>query len=371
MSKARRNLAIDSYKGLLTLLMVYCHVLQFFGDSALSPANETWMQLANLLVFPGFLFALGQNIQQSYYGRSFMIAAPRMLQGALRLYGAFVISGCGYRLLRDGRPLSSKLVQRVMLLTDIPGWSEFIIALALFMLLGLLLHPLMRRWSGPLVPAIPGLLCLLTAFIDYSAISDTRLQLLLGGHGFACFPVMQYAVYFFLGMAYARAKDGLKQYAGFAALALVMSLLGLWRALALHQMPNRFPPDIGWLLLPALPLALLTALAQALEHARLQLTLGKGVKLRLSPPLAPLRSLGRSSMAYLLLSNLTLFTMAGKGIAPVLNLRSALFSHTIKSAGGAFIWTMVLLILIALILSFASKWRSQPDEAWLVRERAE
>ena len=65
--QTRRDHTLDTFKGILTFFMVYCHVLQFFGDSLISPGNEFWMQAANLLVFPGFLFAFGQNVQRSYY----------------------------------------------------------------------------------------------------------------------------------------------------------------------------------------------------------------------------------------------------------------------------------------------------------------
>ncbi len=355
MGKERsRDEALDIFKGLLTVLMVYCHVLQFFGDGQLFWQNEVIVQAANLLVFPGFVYAFGRNCERSYYSKPFSKAAPRMLMRALRLYGAFALSGIGFRVLRENKPLAAGTARRVLLLSDIPGWSEFIIAFALFYLLALLLHAPMRKAKGPLLPALAGAASLLFAFIPYGAVGDTRLQLLIGGEGFACFPVAQYAGFFLLGAASLRAEGDGRAGARLLLLAALLSALGLLRALSLGGLPRRFPPDIGWLLLPHLPIALLAALARGLAALRLPLRkpLAGAGELRL--PLAPLRAAGRASMAYLLLSNLMIFTMAGKGLMPVLKPRGGLlFGQPIQSPLGALWWTLALLLSIALILSLA------------------
>lgn len=351
-----RNYAIDTFKGILTFFMVYCHVLQFFGDSQLFPQNEYFMLIPNLLVFPAFVFSFGQNVQHSYYTKPLRQAAPRMTSRALRLYAVFAFSGIGFRVLRENRPFAAGVTRRVLLLEDIPGWSEFIIAFSLFFLLALLLWYPMRRWKGPLLPAALGLVSLLSAFIPYGMVGDTRLQLLIGGRGFACFPVLQYAAFFLFGMAAVRARGQKKAQGMLLLFCALLSGLGLWRRLSLGGMPERFPPDIGWLLLPFLPIALLYLLCEGLEKLRYSLSkpiLGRG-ELRL--PLAPLRALGRNSMSYLLLSNLLIFTMAGRGILPKLKPGSPLlFGHPIQAAGGAFWWTLTLLCAIAVILSLVSK----------------
>lgn len=354
--QTRRDHTLDTFKGILTFLMIYCHVLQFFGDSLISPVNEFWMQAANLLVFPGFLFAFGQNVQRSYYAKTVRQAAPRMLKNALRLYAVFVISGLGFRVLRENKPFASGTATRIMMLSDIPGWSEFIIAFSLFLLAGLLLFYPMSKWKGPLFPAVLGTLSLLTALIPYSATIDPRLQLLIGGRGFASFPLMQYLGFFCMGIALTRVREQEKPLWPLLLMAAVFSGLGLWRALSLGRMPERFPPDIGWVLLPFFPLALLYLLGAALEKARLPVPRRLRGREGLALPLAPLRSLGRNSMLHLLLSNLVIFTMAGRGILPQLKMRSPwLFGQPIQTAAGAFWWTLTLLCSITVIASLSSK----------------
>lgn len=252
-----RDRTLDTFKGLLTFLMVYCHVLQFFGDSLISPQNEFWMQAANLLVFPGFVFAFGQNVQRSYYSRPIRQAAPRMLKNSLRLYAVFFISGLGFRVIRENKALGSGTALRILELSDIPGWSEFIIAFSLFLLAALVFFYPMKKLKGPLFPAVLGALSLLTALIPYGASADPRVQLLIGGRSFACFPVAQYLVFFCMGIALTRAREQKKPLWPLLLMAAVFSGLGVWRAMSLGRLPERFPPDIGWLLLPFLPLALL------------------------------------------------------------------------------------------------------------------
>lgn len=351
-----RDHRLDTFKGFLTFLMVYCHVLQFFGDSLLSPINEFWMQAANLLVFPGFVFAFGFNVQRSYYTKPFLKAAPRMLKSALRLYAVFVFSGLGFRVLRENKPLGAGTLRRIIQLTDIPGWSEFIIAFALFLLVALALYAPMKRFKCPLFALGLGLLSLLSAFIPYEAVGDPRLQLLIGGQSFACFPVAQYLSYFCFGIALARAGKDKKMLALLLAPCALLSGLGLWRTLTLGHLPQRFPPDIGWVLLSFFPLALLYLLSAGLETLRLPLPRPILGRESLGLPLSPLRSLGRNSMLHLLLSNLLIFTMAGKSILPLLKARSPwLFGQPIQLAGGAFWWTLCLLCAITIVASLASK----------------
>lgn len=361
-----RDHALDTFKGFLTFLMVYCHVLQFFGDSALSPANEVWMQAANLLVFPGFLFAFGQNVQLSYYQKPLRRSGPRMVKGALRLYAVFILSGLGFRVLRENKPFGAGTVRRILLLEDIPGWSEFIIAFALFFLVALLLYCPMKKWKGPVFPAAAGTLSLLTAFIPYGLASDPRLQLLIGGRGFASFPLAQYMAYFLLGIAFARVKGQKKPVIRLLLLSAALSAMGLWRALSSGGLPERFPPDIGWLLLPFLPLALLYGLSAGLEGLRMPLPQKMPGLSALRLPLSPIRSLGRHSMLHLLLSNLLIFTMAGKNIIPLLKPRSAwLFGRPIQTASGAFWWTLTLLCALSVIASLSS---SRPRHAHPVKK---
>lgn len=361
MTLAARGRGREAFKGLLTLLMVYCHVLQFYGDASLSPPIGFWMDLANLTVFPGFVFAYGRAVAAGYYCRPFREAAPRMLISAGKLYGAFFLSGLAFRVLRENKPFGAGIAKSILLLKDIPGWSEFIIAFALYALLALLLfRPLRWLSNKPLGILAASLLCLAACFIPYDSVRDPRLSLFIGGRQFAYFPVVQYAPYFLVGLLFRQKPGKIWQW---LLAALALGGLGLLRALQLGGLPSRFPPDIGWVLLGAVPVALAAILGSALAGLPGRLP----AKLRPAAALAfrPLMALGHGSLYYLLASNLALFTLAGKNLAPLLKFKApGLFGQPVQTAPGAFWWTMALLLSSALTAGFVR----QPGKPHLKKE---
>lgn len=349
MIAGKRDRAQDLFKGLMTLLMVYCHVLQFFGDETLSPAVRYWTELANLTVFPGFLFAFGRNSARAYLSRPFRQSAPRLGLNAMKIFGVFVLSGLSFRVLRENKPFAAGTVRSVLLLEDIPGWSEFIVAFALYAVLALILfHPLRYAMDKPYIMMSVAAACLLCCFLPYSRFLDPRLSLFIGGHRFAYFPVVQYAPYFLAGMLYQGRRE--KSWVWPIA-AAALSGLGLLRVLWLGGIPSRFPPDIGWVLLGAFPVAAFVLLSMGLEWLASQKTNVKGMKLH--SLFRPLAGMGRSSLFYLLSSNLILFTLAGKNTLPWLKFKApGLFGQPVQTASGAFWWTLALQCAIALAAAF-------------------
>ena len=126
-----RDRSIDVGRGLLVIMMVYGHVMQFFGDSQVFPLVGTMIDVINLTVFPTFVFYFGATAVLAYLRKPYMSALPGMIRTALRAYVVFVLSGVGYRVLRENKAFAVGTVRRVMQLTDIPGWSEFLISFAL------------------------------------------------------------------------------------------------------------------------------------------------------------------------------------------------------------------------------------------------
>ena len=54
-----RDRSIDVSRGLLVIMMVYGHVLQFFGDAQLFPLVDGLISIVNLTVFSTFVFDFG------------------------------------------------------------------------------------------------------------------------------------------------------------------------------------------------------------------------------------------------------------------------------------------------------------------------
>lgn len=102
----KRERAIDMFKGLLVLGMVYCHTLQFFSDMQLYPNGQPFVDIINLITFSGFVFSFGYVSQLAYYSKPFRHAAPRMLVAAVKTLAAFYVSGMAFRVFIDGREAS-------------------------------------------------------------------------------------------------------------------------------------------------------------------------------------------------------------------------------------------------------------------------
>lgn len=292
----QRERAIDLFKGLLVIGMVYCHTLQFFSDQQIYPNGQHVIDIVNLITFSGFVFSFGYVSQLAYYAKPFRQAAPRMLLTALKTLIAFYVSGAAYRLFIDGRLLSWDNIRPILLADDMPGWSEFLISFTYLMVLGLVLFvPLKRlaerKWIGF---AAAGVLLLATQ-IPYGSIHATQLGPLIGTRDFASFPVVQYFPYYLIGMLFARHRIAWdwKVLAG----AAVASVLFFWRWLSAdgRVLPERFPPSVWWIIGPALLLYGYYLLSRQME--------------KIPRPFAIVETMGRNVLGYLVLSNVLIFSL--------------------------------------------------------------
>ncbi len=341
--RGARDRSLDVFKGLLVVLMTWCHVLQFFGDSGLFPLNHTLETAANLLVFPGFVFAFGAAAAYAWYPSRWQQALPRMGLAAGKALGAFYLSGLAFRVVREGKPFAWATLRRILLLQDLPGWSEFLAAFFGLALVAMLLYLPLRLIGKRTKLLLPlAATALLMCLIPYDRVEHPWLRLFVGTTAYASFPVVQYLPYFLLGVAYAR--SGGRRW-GLGATALVMTLGGLGRAAFLGQLPSRFPPDYGWVLLPAAGLGVLLLVAKGMVSVRLP------GWLRVAAERVP-GGMGANSLYYLLAGNLVLFTLAGRGTPPQVRFRAwGLFGQPIAAPWGALLWSLVLLAASAFVAS--------------------
>lgn len=347
----KRVRAIDYAKGIAVAAMVLCHVMQFFGKPGVYGEQGWIMTAINALAFPMFLFAYGQSVALAYGERPYREAAPRMALSALRGYGAFCLSGIAYLVLCEQKDLSSRTVLRVVALRSIPGWSEFLITFALFGLVALaLIKPLMKLVQRDLAFWLVCAACLAGVCVPYGAVRDPRWGLLVGTTEFACFPVLQYMPFFLIGL-YVQRRGMARRGAWLAGSALLTgaAVISFVRA----GEPVRFPPSLMWLLLPCLPIVLLTLGCGALErHA--------GGRRGLEGLLAPVGFMGMNSLFYLLASNFVIFAVSRMGTLPVMR-RSERFPFCLEtgSTPWALVWTLVLLLGIGFMIGLARKPRKK------------
>lgn len=298
----KRDLKMDVYKGLLVFGMIYCHVLQFFVDLGSNPTADYITWFINAVTFSGFVFTFGYTSYIVYFSKDFKSVYRKMLLVSLRLLMAFYISGIAFRVFVTNNRLSIDMVKNIVLLKDIPGWSEFIVSFAIYIALAVVIYKPIKRLIEikPLFWVVVGLL-LLTTFIPYGAVGSTQLGLVVGSIKFAAFPVLQYMPFYLIGVYFKRYEIGFDKFMLIGSLIL-STISMIYMGLNGWRLPNRFPPSIFWIILPCIALYLYYLLSEVLSktnHAR-----------------SILVTMGQNSMNYLLLSNIFIFALDGtKGIS--------------------------------------------------------
>ena len=341
-----RDRSIDVEKGIAAALMVLCHVLQFFGDPGEYPAQDVVMGAVNALAFPMFVFAYGRSVAAAWWERPWREALPRALRSALRAYAAFILSGTAYKVICQGKDFSRWAPLNVVLLRSIPGWSEFLIAFALYGLLVALALPLMKRAvERPAALAAVCLACLAATFLPYGSVKDFRLGLWIGTTRFNCFPVAQHLPFLLMGLYVGR--KGWNRWLILGAAGLTGAGTFVW---ARFGEPGRFPPSLFWLLTPCLGIALMDLLARRLD----------GENPWLLRAMKPVRYMGRNSLFFLLASNLCIFALSRMGTLPLYKANEKFpFNLPAGSTLWALAWTAILLLGIGFLGSLV--WR-EPRE---------
>ncbi len=298
---SKRDVSIDIYKGLLVFGMVYCHILQFFVDLSSHQGAEYITWFINAITFSGFVFTFGYTSSIAYFSRDFKNVYKKMLLSSVALLTAFYISGIAFRVFVTNNRLSIDMVKNIVLLNDIPGWSEFIVSFALYILLAVILFKPLKSFVEvkPAFWTITSLL-LLTTFIPYEMIESTQLGLLLGTRKFAAFPVIQYMPFYLLGIYFRRYEIGFNKKMLIGSVILSGASL-VYMSTNNWSLPSRFPPSIFWIILPCVGLYGYYLLSRFMTRTGY-------IK-------AILSGLGQNSLVYLLLSNVIIFALDGtKGL---------------------------------------------------------
>lgn len=305
-----RDTSIDFSRGLLTVSMVWGHTIQLFGDQIGQAALPWLIFIMGIPVFPCFLFCFGRTVKLAYLRKPFNVAAPRILKTAVRTLLAFYISGIAYRLLCDHRPLDMSTIGAVLSLFDVPDYSEFLASFAAYSFLILLLFPLLKKLEEKPWIFVFSLLGILCCKLPYMKITSPHLGIMVGGVGYAFFPVVQNLPYFIAGIVYDRNDKRTNRILVISALfctALALAWMLRYKVLA----PNRFPPHWAWVTLPAIVAVALTVFAHKLSDLS-----GRTENKLFQKVYMFFVEVGAQSLFYLLISNLILFAMKGAGMTP-------------------------------------------------------
>jgi hypothetical protein len=285
----QRDLSINYLKGLLVLGMVPVHAYALLTTDRERVATFL-STFVNLLTFPAFLFAFGFLYEGVYLARG--IRTMRVLRGAGKLLLAFAVSGVAYRFFIT-RSLDASSALKILLLIDIPPYSEF---LASFFVVSLAfaLGSVGFSWlvAKPMRVAVATAACFAVSFLPPPRVESATLSVFVGAHGIPCFPVVQFLPYFLLGLLFSRRRIvWMPRFAlGCAALsaAFVISFM------VTRVLPERFPPKFLWLA---------GAAGFVYAYYLLATFLARRVYFR------ALDAMGENTLFYLVVSNVLLFAV--------------------------------------------------------------
>ena len=102
-------------------------------------------------------------------------------------------------------------------------------------------------WGGVI------LLSLFSTFLPYKYVKIPLLGVLVGSTKFACFPLLQYSMFFLFGIFFC--KQGMKMTNKILLLSFMLTGTSFAYIIFHHSIPNRFPPTCFWILLPCASLA--------------------------------------------------------------------------------------------------------------------
>ncbi len=289
-----RDETIDSLKGMLVFGMILSHVAGLISSHSDGAIKLVWL-ITGLVTFSGFMFSFGYACQLAYFSKTRSLVAQRMLITALKPLIAFYLSGIYWRAFVD-QNLTVKGILKILLLRDIPPFSEFLIAFALIMLVSLFLfRPIQHIVAHPSTFWLSFTLLLFTTFLPYDWIQFSPLALLIGTTAFPTFPVLQYFPVFLLGAYFAKHRLKRDRTVQLVALSGLVAFVGFYAIH--HQLPSRFPPSCLWILASIALVDGYYQIAQRLPSPHPLTTL--------------LRLWGKNVLFYLLISNILIFTFRG------------------------------------------------------------
>jgi len=289
-----RDYSIDLFKGFLVIGMILVHVMQFFTNDKFSLISEQVINSGNVITFSGFVFCFGYAVQISYMEKEFKKVYFNLIKNCLITLIAFYISGIAYRLIIGKAPIVITTIVNIILLNDIPGWSEFLISFTYLNLITLILFkPLKKIVGNKKIFYIAISILLLTCFIPYEIVKSNQLGVLIRTKKFACFPILQYMPFYILGMYFKKYNVGFSKRA--LIISFILTSLPVFQYIKNNKIPDRFPPSIMWIIAPAFILYLYFLISRfCVQYNRI---------------LRPIVTLGQNVLIALLLSNIFIFTL--------------------------------------------------------------
>lgn len=317
---AGRRREIDILKGILTITMILCHSIQFFGVEQ-DPVQGMLVNVINLTTFSGFVFCFGYVSETAYFRKGWLQGARKMGKNVLRILIAFYLSGIAYVALVEGKIFRPDFIKEVLFLKKYPGWSEFLVSFSAMLLVGMICFPVFERMNGKILllsALISGGLC----FLPYDRIQNSWLALFVGSRHYVTFPVLQYSFFFAAGIWFCR--NGIRWRWQILVLSICLGIPCFYCYRTTGYLPERFPVSVWYLFGGCLFVYLYYLLACVMEKPQ------TGILRKVT---GYFESVGAGSLYYLLFSNLMIFALDCS-------------SFSFRSVGYGYIYFIVILLVI-------------------------
>jgi hypothetical protein len=299
-----RDFSLNYFKGFLVIGMIVAHAIQLLTN--VGGIGKYFSVYINLVTFSGFMFSFGYIYQAAYSTKeiSFMFAIKKMKTTLF----AYYISAISWAILVDHDTTWNRMLSIIVLINPSP-YSEFLLAFFLMTGVYFSLRPVLTRLTSTTTTLVVTcailLLLSLIPFGNYyptidiagnKVVADYYIGLLVGSPQSSYFPILQYLIFFILGLSFKRSNINFSwPVLGVSVIGLL--LMGAYR-IAFHEMPARFPPSPLWI-------------AGSFFFIYIYLLVSKNIK---SSWLSSyLNQIGENTIVYLVLSNVFLFALSATG----------------------------------------------------------
>lgn len=294
----KRDDSQDYFKGLLVIGMVAAHVIMLNGLAERPPLLSWFCVFINLITFSGFLFSFGFIYQKVYSNKKKTVR--EIISISSKTLIAFYFSGLAYYFFSK-ETMSSHFLVKVFLFYNIASYSEFLLSFFLITLLFFIFKRFFNiiiesTWLTVTVIAICIAFTLLPLnyklFLPFTTITFDQVGLIIGKSNYFSFPVVQYFLFFIIGMYFAKHNIVYSHKA--MALAMIFTLSFCLYYYLYRKLPSRFPPGIAWVLGPSFYIYVYYLFSK---------------KLLGNYNIPFLRNIGKNTLIYLVLSNVIMFAI--------------------------------------------------------------
>ncbi|QHQ63225.1 hypothetical protein Ana3638_22630 [Anaerocolumna sedimenticola] len=321
--KSSRLIWLDFFKGILVFIMVLAHCIQFFGDEN-KILQGGISKFANLTTFSGFFFVFGATNTVTCFRKPVKQAIIKIVKSFWRYLFAYYISAFAFSIFVEDSFLLPQTIWNIITLRKIMGYSEFLLAFAVMQLFVFLFLPFWRHMlQGHFL--LLGVFSLVCAVLPYQQSKEPIVALFIGSGNIYSFPIFPYLIYFIAGICYI---NYVRNFAGkmksvIGVSTLILSIPSVLYIIKHHDLPERFPPGLLFILGSAAIIMIYILICERME----KLSYSSHIWSRV---LLPLQVIGENSLLFLLLSNLVIFSLKG----------TAFYSQSIR-----FVITIFIIIL--------------------------